>query len=150
MQPTPEEDAVSSAETAADTTADPSADTTPALRRHHGNGPVFFVIGTLVAVLCAIGWGYSVMNYSGLGGGVYHQVVRISAPTPDEATISYEVNSRNGAECLIVARDDRLVEVGQVRSTVQSGNRMVTTTVETVRQAATVEVASCREQGSQD
>ncbi|WP_159941796.1 MULTISPECIES: DUF4307 domain-containing protein [unclassified Nocardiopsis] len=150
MQPTPEEDAVTSADTAAQTTADAPAATAPALRKRHGNGPVFFVLGTLFALLCAVGWGYSVMNYSGLGGGVYHQVVTFSAPAPDEATISYEVNSRGGAECLIVARDEQLVEVGQTRSTAEAGNRMVTTTVETVRQAATVEVASCREQGSQD
>ncbi|CAL9402998.1 DUF4307 domain-containing protein [Nocardiopsis dassonvillei] len=150
MQPTPEEDAVKSAETTADTAADSSASTVPALRKRHGNGPVFFVIATLFAVACAVGWGYSLMNFSGLGGGVYHQVITFSAPTPEEATISYEVNSRNGAECLVVALDEQFVEVGQTRSKAEAGNRMVTTTVETVRQAATVEVASCREQGSQD
>ncbi|WP_150245432.1 DUF4307 domain-containing protein [Nocardiopsis quinghaiensis] len=150
MQPTPEEDAVNSADDAADSAADSPARTAPALRKRHGNGPVFFVIATVFAVLSAVGWGYSVMNYSGLGGGVYHQVVSYSAPTPDEATIVYEVNSKNGAECLIVALDEKLVEVGQADSDVEAGNRTVTTTVETLRQAATVEVASCREQGSQD
>ena len=146
MQPTPEEDAVKSADTPADT-AEPIA---PALRKHHGNGPVFFVIATVFAVLCAIGWGYSVMSYSGLGGGVYHQVISYSLDSPDEVTIGYEVNSQNGAECLVVALDDQHVEVGQMRTTTEAGNRMVNTTVETVRQASTVEVASCREQGSQD
>lgn len=146
MQPTPEEDAVNSADTPAHT-VEPVA---PALRKQHGNGPVFFVIATVFAVLCAVGWGYSVMSYSGLGGGVYHQVVSYSLESPDEVTIDYEVNSRNGAECLIVALDDQHVEVGQKRSAAEAGNRMVTTTVETVRQASTVEVASCREQGSQD
>lgn len=150
MQPTPEEDAVSSADTTADTAAGSPATTAPALRKRHGNGPVFFVIAAVFATACAVGWGYSVMNFSGLGGGVYHQVVSYTAPTPDEATISYEVNSRNGAECLLVALDDRFVEVGQTRARTEAGNRMVTTTMETVRQAATVEVASCREQGSQD
>ncbi|WP_304453489.1 DUF4307 domain-containing protein [Nocardiopsis sp. YSL2] len=138
MQPTPEEDPVN------------SADPAPALHKRHGNGPVFFVIATVFAVLCAVGWGYSVMSYSGLGGGVYHQVVSYSVPSADEAAITYEVNSRGGADCLITALDDQHVEVGQTRSSVEAGNRMVSTTVDTVRQASTVEVASCREQGSQD
>ncbi|WP_017571844.1 DUF4307 domain-containing protein [Nocardiopsis halotolerans] len=150
MQPTPEEDAVNSADATADTTAGSSASTAPALRKRHGNGPVFFVIASVFALACAVGWGYSVMNFSGLGGGVYHQVISYTAPTPDEATITFEVNSQNGAECLIVALDEKLVEVGQTRADSDAGNRVVTTTVETVRQAATVEVASCREQGSQD
>ncbi|MFJ9557070.1 DUF4307 domain-containing protein [Nocardiopsis sp. NPDC101807] len=146
MQPTPEEDAVNSADTPADT-AEPVA---PALRKRHGNGPVFFVIATVFAVLCAVGWGYSVMSYRGLGGGVYHQVVSYSLESPDEVTVNYEVNSRDGAECLIVALDEQHVEVGQKRSEAEAGNRMVTATVETVRQASAVQVASCREQGSQD
>ena len=92
----------------------------------------------------------SVMNYSGLSGDVFHQVVTVSAPSSSEARISFEVNSRGGAECLLRALDAQMVEVGTARVEVEGGNRMVQTDVETVRQAATVEVASCREQGSQD
>jgi hypothetical protein len=55
------------------------------------------VIATAFAVLCAVGWGYAVMSYTGLGGGVYHQVITSAAPSASEATITYEVNSRDGA-----------------------------------------------------
>ncbi|MBE3000225.1 DUF4307 domain-containing protein [Nocardiopsis sp. HNM0947] len=146
MQPTPEEDAVNSAESTAATPADPDR----VLRKRHGNGPLFFVIGTIFAIATSIGWGYSVMSYSGLSGSVYHQVVSYDAGTADEASITFEVNSRDGAECLITALDDQHVEVGQERLEVEAGNRMATTTVDTIRQASTVEIASCREQGSQD
>ena len=71
MSATPEDDAVN------------SADTAPALRKRHGNGPVFFVVGTIFAVAVTFGWGLSVMSYSGLGGGVYHQVVTVTAPSAD-------------------------------------------------------------------
>jgi hypothetical protein len=138
MSATPEDDAVN------------SADTAPALRKRHGNGPVFFVVATIFAVAVSVGWGYSVMSYTGLSGGVYHQVITVSAPSESEARISFEVNSKNGAECLLRALDNQMVEVGEVRVEVEGGNRMVNQTVETVRQASTVEVASCREQGSQD
>ena len=138
MSATPEDDAVN------------SADTAPALRKRHGNGPVFFVVATVFAVAVSVGWGYSVMNYTGLSGGVYHQVVAVTAPTGDAARIDFEVNSKNGAECLLRALDGQMVEVGTERVEVEGGNRMVSQTVETVRQASTVEVASCREQGSQD
>ncbi|WP_026119868.1 DUF4307 domain-containing protein [Nocardiopsis ganjiahuensis] len=138
MSATPEDDAVN------------SADTAPALRKRHGNGPVFFVVATVFAVLVSIGWGYSVMNYTGLSGGVYHQLVTVSAPSESEARVSFEVNSKNGAECLLRALDSQMVEVGTERVEVEGGNRMVSQTVETVRQASTVEVASCREQGSQE
>ena len=138
MSATPEDDAVN------------SADTAPALRKRHGNGPVFFVVATIFAVAVSIGWGYSVMSYTGLSGGVYHQVVAVTAPTGSEARIDFEVNSKNGAECLLRALDSQMVEVGTERVEVEGGNRMVSQTVGTVRQASTVEVASCREQGSQD
>lgn len=138
MSATPEDDAVN------------SADTAPALRKRHGNGPVFFIVGTLFAVLVTFGWGLSVMSYNGLGGGVYHQVVTVTAPSADEARISFEVNSKEGAECLLRALDEQMVEVGTSRVEVEAGNRMVEASIETVRQAGTVEVASCREQGSQD
>lgn len=138
MSATPEDDAVN------------SADPAPALRKRHGNGPVFFIVGTIFALAVTFGWGMSVMNYIGLGGQVYHQVVTASAPSASQAQISFEVNSRDGAECLIRALDSQMVEVGTHRVEVESGNRMVNATVETVRQASTVEVASCREQGSQD
>ncbi|MDT0327941.1 DUF4307 domain-containing protein [Nocardiopsis lambiniae] len=150
MPSTPEEDAVKSADEPAADAAVTDEEIAPALRRHHGNGPVFFVIGAIFAVLCAVGWGYSVMSYTGLGGGVYHQVITSSVKSPGEVAVSYEVNSRNGAVCLIRALDERFVEVGQLSVTTEPGNHMVSTTVETVRQASTVEVASCREQGSQD
>lgn len=138
MSATPEDDAVN------------SADTAPALRKRHGNGPVFFIVGTIFAVAVTFGWGFSVMSYNGLGGGVYHQVVTVTAPSADEARISFEVNSKDGAECLLRALDEQMVEVGTSRVEVEAGNRMVEASIETVRQAGTVEVASCREQGSQD
>ena len=138
MPATPEDDAVN------------SADTAPALRKRHGNGPVFFVVGTIFAVLVTIGWGYAVSSYGGFAGGVHHQVVTASAPSETEARISFEVNSPDGAECLIRALDNQMVEVGTERVDVEGGNRTVNQSVETVRQASTVEVASCREQGSQD
>ena len=108
MPTTPEEDAVKSADEPAADAAAPAAETAPALRKRHGNGPVFFVIAAAFAVLCAVGWGYAVMSYTGLGGGVYHQVVSSSAPTAAEATITYEVNSRDGAVCLIRALDEAI------------------------------------------
>ncbi|MFV2196039.1 DUF4307 domain-containing protein [Nocardiopsis sp. LOL_012] len=123
-----------------------SADASPALRKRHGNGPLFFVFGTVFAVLTAVGWGFSVMSYSGLSGSVYHQVVSYDTSAEDEAGITFEVNSQDGAECLVTALDAQHVEVGQTRASVEAGNRMVTTSVDTVRQASTVEVASCREQ----
>lgn len=138
MSATPEDDAVN------------SADTDPALHKRHGNGPVFFIVGTIFALAVTFGWGLSVMSYNGLGGGVYHQVVTVTAPSADEARISFEVNSKDGAECLLRALDAQMVEVGTSRVEVEAGNRMVEASVETVRQAGTVEVASCREQGSQD
>lgn len=138
MSATPEDDAVN------------SADTAPALRKRHGNGPVFFIVGTIFAVAVTFGWGFSVMSYNGLGGGVYHQVVTVTAPSADEARISFEVNSKDGAECLLRALDEQMVEVGTSRVEVEAGNRMVEASIETVRQAGTVEVASCREQGPQD
>lgn len=146
MSTTPEDDAVNSADTAAQT-SDRSA---PALRKRHGNGPLFFVLGTIFAVACTIGWGNSVMTYTGLSGDVYHQVVSFSAPSEKEADITVQVNSKNGAECMILALDDQHVEVGQERFTVEGGNRTVTANMETLRQASTVEVTSCREQDSQD
>lgn len=146
MPPTPEEDAVNSAEKAAQTSERKAS----ALRKRHGNGPLFFVLGTIFAVMCTIGWGNSVMSYTGLSGDVYHQVVSFSTPSEDEATITVQVNSKNGAECMVLALDGQHVEVGQERFTVEGGNRTVTASLETLRQASTVEVVSCREQGSQD
>lgn len=146
MQSTPEEDAVNSAESPAVAPADPDR----VLRKRHGNGPLFFIIGTIFAIACSIGWGYSVMSYSGLSGSVYQQVVAYNTDSAEEATITFEVNSKEGAECLITALDDQHVEVGQERLAVEPGNRISTTSIETIRQASTVEIASCREQGSQD
>lgn len=145
MSTTPEDDAVNSADTAAQTSG-----SAPALRKRHGNGPLFFVLGTIFAVACTIGWGNSVMTYTGLSGDVYHQVVSFSAPSEKEADITVQVNSKNGAECMILALDDQHVEVGQERFTVEGGNRTVTANMETLRQASTVEVTSCREEDSQD
>lgn len=146
MSTTPEEDAVNSADTAAQR---PDRSASP-LRKRHGNGPLFFVLGTIFAVVCTIGWGNSVMTYTGLSGDVYHQVVSFSTSSEKEADITVQVNSKNGAECVVVALDDRHVEVGQERFAVEGGNRTVTASLDTLRQASTVEVVSCREQGSQD
>lgn len=137
MPATPEEDAADSAAPAAPTS------------RRHGNGPVFFVLGVLAAAVFTVGWGYALLSYSGMGTGVHHQVISFSIPSEERASITYQVNSRNDAVCVITAKDARHVEIGQARAQIEAGNRTLTTTVETVRRASTVEVASCREQDPQ-
>ncbi|MFW6642231.1 DUF4307 domain-containing protein [Nocardiopsis algeriensis] len=155
MPTNPEEDAVSSADTpAADaseaTEQNTEGPTAPALRRKHGNGPVFFVIASLFAGVCAVGWGAAVMNYSGFGSSVHHQLLTSSVTSDTEASLTFEVNSKGDAVCLVRASDSQFVEVGQADVAIEPGNHVYSTTFETTRRAATVEVVSCREQDPQD
>lgn len=113
-------------------------------RRRLGNTPVFFVVGLLAAVVFTIGWGYALMSYSGSGGASV-QVVSWQTES-QEASVSFQVNSDAPAECVITARDDKHVVVGQKSVDVESGIRDVTATVDTIREASAVEVGSCREQ----
>ncbi|MFD0773172.1 DUF4307 domain-containing protein [Streptomonospora algeriensis] len=116
-------------------------------RRRLGNTPVFFVVGLLAAVVFTIGWGYALMSYSGSGGASV-QVVAWQAESPEKASVSFQVNSDAPAECVITARDDQHVVVGQTSVDVESGIRDVTASVDTIREASAVEVGSCREQSS--
>ncbi|MUL39748.1 DUF4307 domain-containing protein [Streptomonospora sp. PA3] len=115
------------------------------VRRRLGNTPVFFVVGVLAAAVFTVGWGYALMSYGGTGG-VSVQVVAWRVESPQEASISFQVNSDAPAECVITARDNRHVVVGQTSVDVKAGIRDVTATVDTIREASAVEVGSCREQ----
>ncbi|MBB4929768.1 hypothetical protein F4561_000588 [Lipingzhangella halophila] len=126
-----------------DTTPEPSAKG----GRRYGNTPVIFVIGLLVAAVFTVGWGYALMNYSG-NSGLQYQTIAWRVVSENEATVTFEVSGNEPAQCVVLAKDDRHVEVGQTNVKVAPGNRNLTTSVETVREASTVEVASCREQGS--
>lgn len=119
----------------------------PSLRRRLGNTPVFFVVGVLAAAVFTFGWGYALMSYGG-SSAVSMQVVAWDIESPEKAGVSFQVNSDAPAECVITARDDRHVVVGQTKVEVESGIRDVTATVDTIREASAVEVGSCREQGS--
>jgi hypothetical protein len=66
----------------------------------------------------------------------------------EEADITFQVNSREPVVCVVTATDARHVEVGQTSVEVEAGVRDVTATVDTIREASAVQVASCREQGS--
>ncbi|RNL82806.1 DUF4307 domain-containing protein [Halostreptopolyspora alba] len=115
--------------------------------RGYGNAPAIFVIGLMVAVVFTVGWGFALMNYTG-SQGVQFQTVAWRVLSENEASITFEVSGDESVECVVLAKDDRHVEVGQTEVEVQPGDRNVTASVETVREATTVEVASCREQGS--
>lgn len=116
-------------------------------RRGYGNTPVIFVIGLIVALVFTVGWGFALMNYTGTPG-VQFQTIAWRALSENEASVTFEVSGNEPTECVVLAKDERHVEVGQAEVTVTPGDRNVTATVETVREATTVEVASCREQGS--
>ncbi len=115
--------------------------------RRYGNTPAIFVIGVAVAVVFTVGWGYALMNYTA-GSGVQFQTLTWRVLNENEASITFEVSGNMPAECVVLAKDERHVEVGQTEVEVDPGNRNLTASVETVREATTVEVASCREQGS--
>ncbi|GLU46852.1 DUF4307 domain-containing protein [Nocardiopsis ansamitocini] len=136
MPPTPDEATADAAPTAA-----------PA-RRRLGNKPFFFVLGVLAAAVFTVGWGLALLSYSGNGPGqVHYQTVAWKVVSDSEAHISFQVNSKAGALCLITATDAQHVQVGQTEVSVGSGVQDTGTTIDTVRRASAVEVASCREQG---
>ncbi|MFC3997094.1 DUF4307 domain-containing protein [Nocardiopsis sediminis] len=125
----------------------PVVEQAPGAKRRHGNKPVIFIIGVLVAGVVAIGWGSALLSYGG-AGGVSMQTVAWRVLSDAEATITFQVNSREPVECLVTATDAQHVEVGQTSVEVEAGIQDVTTSVETIREASAVQVASCREQGS--
>ncbi|KUP95893.1 DUF4307 domain-containing protein [Thermobifida cellulosilytica] len=118
-------------------------------RRRLGNQPFFFVLGVLAAVVFTIGWGIALFSYSGNAlGQVHHQTVAWRIVSDTEARISFQTTSDSGARCLIRAYDEQHVEVGLTEVSVEGGLRNVEATIDTVRRATTVQVVSCREQGS--
>ncbi|MFC7326754.1 DUF4307 domain-containing protein [Marinactinospora rubrisoli] len=118
-------------------------------RRRLGNRPVFFLMGIVVAAVFTVGWGFALMSYSGGVNQPSYQVVAWRVNSGSEASISFQVNSREPALCLVSARDARHVQVGQTEVPVEAGVQDVHARIETVREASAVEVTSCREQGSQ-
>ncbi|WP_046468931.1 DUF4307 domain-containing protein [Allosalinactinospora lopnorensis] len=124
-----------------------AAEPAGAVKRRHGNTPIFFIIGLAVAAVFTVGWGYALMSYNG-SGGVSFQTVAWRVLSENEASITFEVSGSRPTHCVILAKDERHVEVGQTDVEIEPGNRNITTSVDTVREASTVEVASCREQGS--
>ncbi|MFC4560564.1 DUF4307 domain-containing protein [Nocardiopsis mangrovi] len=125
----------------------PPGEQAPGAKRRHGNKPVIFIIGVLVAGVFTIGWGSALLSYGG-AGGVSMQTVAWRVLSDAEATITFQVNSGEPVECLVTATDAQHVEVGQTSVEVEAGLQDVTTSVETIREASAVQVASCREQGS--
>lgn len=118
-----------------------------ALGKRHGARPFFFVLGLIAAGVFTVGWGFALMSY-GEHTGVANQTIAWSIESDDEASITFQTNSGGPAVCVVRATDAQHVEVGQRRIEVGAGTQDVTATIETVRRAAMVEVASCREQGT--
>ncbi|WP_017556545.1 DUF4307 domain-containing protein [Nocardiopsis baichengensis] len=118
-----------------------------AFGKRHGARPVFFVLGLIAAGVFTVGWGFALMSY-GDHTGVANQTIAWSIDSGDEATITFETNSGGPAVCVVRATDAQHVEVGQRSVEVEAGTQESTATIETVRRAAMVEVASCREQGT--
>ncbi|GAA3741859.1 DUF4307 domain-containing protein [Salinactinospora qingdaonensis] len=119
----------------------------PQGQRRLGNRPVFFFMAVIVATVFTVGWGIALMNYSGTFGQVSYQTLTWQVDSAEQAAISFEVNTAKPALCLITATDSRHVRVGQKEVSVNPGLHTVRAEIETIRQAATVEVVSCREQG---
>ncbi|RCV54403.1 DUF4307 domain-containing protein [Marinitenerispora sediminis] len=133
--------------------SDVPSDAAPAAagrRRRLGNRPVFFLMGIVVAAVFTVGWGIALVSYNGGLGSTSYQVVAWRVLSDSEATISFQVNTRDPALCLVSASDARHVQVGQTEVPVEAGVQDVHARIETVREASTVEVTSCREQGSQN
>ncbi|TQN32893.1 uncharacterized protein DUF4307 [Haloactinospora alba] len=126
----------------------PRSGTTPEGGRSQGKRPVLFIIGVLVAIVFTVGWGLALRSYGGSGTGVSTQTVAWKVVSDQEASITFQVSGDSPVSCLIKASDAQHVDVGQTEVDVAADDRNVTATVETVREASTVEVASCREQGS--
>lgn len=117
-------------------------------RRRHGNKPVIFIVGVVVAAVFTLGWGIALQSYSGSFGQTSFQTISWSVDSDSAASIRFQVNGRAPSQCLITATDDKHVEVGQTTTEVAGGLRNVTAEIETVRRATAVEVVSCREQES--
>ncbi|MDA2803144.1 DUF4307 domain-containing protein [Nocardiopsis suaedae] len=118
-----------------------------AVGKRHGARPVFFVLGLIAAAVFTVGWGFALMSY-GDHTGVANQTIAWSIESDDAASITFQTNSGGPAVCVVRATDSQHVEVGQRRVEVGAGTQDVTTEIETVRRAAMVEVASCRDQGT--
>lgn len=118
-----------------------------AIGKRHGARPVFFVLGLIAAGVFTVGWGFALMSY-GEHTGVANQTIAWSIESDDEASITFQTSSGGPAVCIVRATDPQHVEVGQRRVEVEAGTQDVTAKIETVRRAAMVEVASCREQGT--
>ncbi|GAA1100022.1 DUF4307 domain-containing protein [Nocardiopsis composta] len=115
--------------------------------RRYGGKPFIFLIGLIAAGIFTLGWGAALVSY-GDGGGVAKQTVAWSVEDSSTASITFQVSSGDPVTCLVRAYDRQHVEVGQKDVEVGAGTKTVTTEIETVREAAMVEVASCREQGT--
>ncbi|MDS1272147.1 DUF4307 domain-containing protein [Lipingzhangella sp. LS1_29] len=121
----------------------PPGETTP---RRFGNAPVFGLLAIgVVAVLFTLGWGTWMLNYTGAGYNVPHQVIAWDTPSETSASITFEVNASAPTNCLITALDETHVEVGQDEVELSEGISTVEHTFDTTRQASMVEVTSCRE-----
>ncbi|GAB3207600.1 DUF4307 domain-containing protein [Marinactinospora thermotolerans] len=118
----------------------------PAPRRRLGNRPVFFVLAVLAAAIFTVGWGTALLGYSGTLNQAHYQTIAWKVDSATEASITFQVNARNPTLCLITATDAQHVQVGQTEVAVEAGLRDVRATVETVREATSIQVASCREQ----
>ncbi|WP_017592303.1 DUF4307 domain-containing protein [Nocardiopsis potens] len=115
--------------------------------RRYGGKPFIFLVGLLAAGLFTLGWGAALVSY-GDGGGVAKQTVAWDIVDSSTASITFQVSSGEPVSCLVRAYDRQHVEIGQRDVEIGAGTKTVTTEIETVREAAMVEVASCREQGT--
>ncbi|GAB3487127.1 DUF4307 domain-containing protein [Nocardiopsis coralliicola] len=118
------------------------------LWRRHGSKPVFFFLALLAAAVFTFGWGTALVSY-GETGGVAQQTIAWDITSESEASITFEVSSDTQVSCLVRAYDEQHVEVGQTEVELEPGTRSVTATIETVRAAVMVEVASCQELSGQ-
>jgi hypothetical protein len=109
------------------------------------NVPVFaFLAMGVVALLVAFGWGAANLNYYGAAHSVPHQMVAWSAAGEDSIEVTFQVSGTEPVACLVRALDERHVEVGEDEIQVDAGNREVTHSVRTTREATSAEVVSCR------
>lgn len=117
----------------------------PPERPRRRNMPVFAFLATgVVALVVAFGWGAANLSYTGNAHSVPHQLVAWSAEDQDSVEVTFQVNSSEPAACLVRALDERHVEVGEDEVRVEAGDREVTHSVRTTREATSAEVVSCR------
>ncbi|PSK87374.1 uncharacterized protein DUF4307 [Murinocardiopsis flavida] len=126
-----------------------AGDPAPATRRRHGNKPVIFIVGVVVAAVFTVGWGLALSSYNGSLNQTSYQTLSWTIDSGSQATVRFQVNGGAPSQCLITATDGRHVEVGQSTVDVEAGLRNATAKVETVRRASAVQVTSCREQESE-